>query len=84
MTGLPADLPGLARGGKAALARVLSALESAPDHPELATLMDAASAAPRGMVIGITRNPLVNQGDALVHLGEFADSGRGIALDPSS
>lgn len=37
-----------------------------------------------GMVIGITRNPLVNQGDALVHLGEFADSGRGIALDPSS
>ena len=37
-----------------------------------------------GVVIGITRNPLVNQGDALVHLGEFADSGRGIARDPGS
>ena len=37
-----------------------------------------------GLVIGITRNPLVNQGDALVHLGEFADSGRGIASDPSA
>ncbi|MEZ5381110.1 MAG: succinylglutamate desuccinylase/aspartoacylase family protein [Microthrixaceae bacterium] len=37
-----------------------------------------------GLVVGITRNPLVNQGDALVHLGEFADSGRGIAQDPSS
>jgi len=35
-------------------------------------------------VIGITRNPLVNQGDALVHLGEFADSGRGIASDPTA
>ena len=37
-----------------------------------------------GLVIGITRNPLVNQGDALVHVGEFADSGRGVATDPTA
>lgn len=35
-----------------------------------------------GLVVGITRNPLVNQGDALVHVGEFSDTGRGIARDP--
>ena len=88
MTGLPADLPGLARGGKAALARVLSALESAPDHPELATLMDAASAAPRGMVIGITGPPGVGKstllGAFIARLRARGETVAVIAVDPSS
>ena len=88
MTGLPADLPGLARGGKAALARVLSALESAPDHPELATLMDAASAAPRGMVIGITGPPGVGKstllGAFIARLRARGGTVAVIAVDPSS
>ena len=42
MRPLPGDLPALAAGGKAALARCLSALESAPDDPALVALLDAA------------------------------------------
>ena len=88
MTDLPADLPDLARGGKAALARVLSALESAPDHPELATLMDAASAAPRGMVIGITGPPGVGKstllGAFIARLRARGETVAVIAVDPSS
>ncbi|HMQ93497.1 MAG TPA: ATP/GTP-binding protein [Amaricoccus sp.] len=88
MTDLPVDLPGLARGGKAALARVLSALESAPDRPELATLMDAASAAPRGMVIGITGPPGVGKstllGAFIARLRARGETVAVIAVDPSS
>ena len=46
MKALPGDLPALAAGGKAALARCLSALESAPDDPALIALLDAAWRAP--------------------------------------
>jgi LAO/AO transport system kinase len=42
MTGLPEDLAALAAGGKAALARCLSALETRAADASLARLLDAA------------------------------------------
>ena len=48
MKPLPGDLPALAAGGKAALARCLSALESAPDDPALVALLEAAWASAAG------------------------------------
>ena len=50
MKPLPSDLGALRAGGKAALARALSALETAPDDPDLVALLDAAFAAPGGPV----------------------------------
>ena len=41
MKPLPSDLGALRAGGKAALARALSALETAPDDPDLVALLDA-------------------------------------------
>ena len=55
MKPLPGDLPALAAGGKAALARCLSALESAPDDPALIGLLDAAWRTPRGVALGPDR-----------------------------
>ena len=42
MTGLPPDLPALAAGGKAALARALTALETDAGAPELVALLARA------------------------------------------
>lgn len=85
---LPGDLAGLALGGKAALARVLSALETAPDDPDLAALLDAAAAAPRGMVIGITGPPGVGKsmllGAFVARLRARGETVAVIAVDPSS
>ena len=58
---LPGDLAALAAGGKPALARCLSALETAPDDPALVALLEAAWERPRGTVIGITGPPGVGK-----------------------
>src|SRR3546814_11790428 len=50
-------LKDLTDGGKAAMAEALAVLESSPDAAQTISLLDAASAAPRGRVIGITRPP---------------------------
>ena len=57
MKPLPRDLPALAAGGKPALARCLSALETAPDDPTLTRLLDAAWCSPRGVALGLTGPP---------------------------
>jgi LAO/AO transport system kinase len=61
MKALPKDLAQLSAGGKAMLARVLSALETSPRDPDLAALLDAASNAPRGVVVGLTGPPGVGK-----------------------
>ena len=88
MKPLPGDLAALAAGGKPALARCLSALETAPDDPALVALLEAAWDRPRGTVIGITGPPGVGKSslcNALV--AEFRNRGLSvavIAVDPSS
>lgn len=88
MKPLPADLDALKRGGKAALARCLSAIESAPDDPALCALLDAAAAAPRGAVLGLTGPPGVGKStltNALI--AQLRRRGRTVgivAVDPSS
>lgn len=88
MKALPADLDALAAGGKAALARCLSALETAPDDPALAALLDAAIADPRGIVLGLTGPPGVGKStltNAFVSDLRRRDMTVGIiAVDPSS
>jgi LAO/AO transport system kinase len=88
MKALPADMTGLAAGGKAALARCLSALESAPDDKRLAALLDAAWAAPRGRVVGLTGPPGVGKstltGALIARLRAAGDTVAVIAVDPSS
>jgi LAO/AO transport system kinase len=88
MKPLPADLAALAAGGKAALARTLSALESDPEAPALVGLLDAAWGAPRGLVLGLTGPPGVGKStltDALVaRLRGRGESVGVIAIDPSS
>ena len=70
------------------MARVLSALETAPDSANLAALMDAAAAAPRGMVIGITGPPGVGKstllGALIARLRAQGDTVAVVAIDPSS
>jgi LAO/AO transport system kinase len=85
---LPYDLAALAAGGKPALARCLSALETSPDDPELVALLEAAWERPRGVVLGITGPPGVGKSslcNALV--ADLRSRGRTvavIAVDPSS
>lgn len=83
-----AALAALAAGGKAALARALARIETRPDAPETAALLDAAWRAPRGQALGLTGPPGVGKStltDALIR----AFRARGlrvavIAVDPSS
>ncbi len=83
-----ARLQAIRVGGKAAVARALTRLETAPESPETAALLDAALAAPRGPAIGLTGPPGVGKStliDALIR----AQRARGasiaiIAVDPSS
>jgi LAO/AO transport system kinase len=88
MTGLPEDLAALAAGGKAALARCLSALETRAADASLARLLDAAFSAPRGVVLGLTGPPGVGKStltSALVSRLRAAERTVAvIAVDPSS
>lgn len=88
MRGVPADLAALRRGGKAALARTLTALETHGEAPELLDLLDAAFREPRGIVLGLTGPPGVGKSTltgALISRLRARDRTVGIvAVDPSS
>src|SRR5690606_13345062 len=58
-------LKDLTDGGKAAMAEALAVLESAPDAAHTIALLDAAYAAPRGRVIGVTGPPGVGKSTLL-------------------
>ena len=81
---------GLAEG-KAALARALADIETKPDHPAVAALLDEAWAAPasaRCHVIGVTGAPGVGKSTlAGALIGRWRAAGKSvgvIAVDPSS
>ena len=87
----PLDIPSLdalLSGGKAALARALAAVEAAPEDPRTVELLDAAWAAPKATVAGLTGPPGVGKStltNALV--SEWRKRGKTvgiIAVDPSS
>jgi len=81
-------LPTLRAGGKAALAAALARLERDPDADDVRRLLDAAYAAPRAHVVGITGPPGVGKSTLLSALiQEWRSAGRSvgvIAIDPSS
>ena len=78
----------LRQGGKAALARALARIEAAPQDEATLALLDAAWAAPRAEVVGLTGPPGVGKStlvSALVRA--WRERGRTvgiIAVDPSS
>jgi len=81
---------GLAEG-KAALARALADIETKPDHPAIAALLDEAWAAPASAqchVIGVTGPPGVGKSTlAGALIGRWRAAGKSvgvIAVDPSS
>lgn len=75
-------------GGKRALARALAGLETAPDAPATAALLDAANAAPQGHVVGLTGPPGVGKSslaNRLIALWRKAGLTVAVlAVDPSS
>jgi LAO/AO transport system kinase len=87
MTALP-SLEELRTGGKRIMARALAAIETAADSEELAGLLDAACAAPRAHVIGLTGPPGVGKSTLTSALIVRARQRRKtvgvIAVDPSS
>ncbi|MFK7944620.1 MAG: ArgK/MeaB family GTPase [Paracoccaceae bacterium] len=78
----------LRAGGKRALADALARIETEPDSPEIAALLDAALAVPQGFSLGLTGPPGVGKStltDALIRA--WRDDGKTIAViavDPSS
>ena len=78
----------LTDGGKAAMAEALAVLESSPDAAHTISLLDAAYAAPRGRVIGVTGPPGVGKstllGAVIPRLREAGRTVGVIAVDPSS
>jgi LAO/AO transport system kinase len=78
----------LRAGGKSALAAALARLEEAPDAPETLGLLDAAFAAPRAHVIGVTGPPGVGKSSLIGALiAAWRKAGKTvavIAVDPSS
>lgn len=78
----------LTRGGKAVLARALAEVERAPDAPPTLALLDAAFAAPRARVIGVTGPPGVGKSTLISRLIARFRAARlsvgVIAVDPSS
>lgn len=88
MKPLPENLATLRAGGKAMLARSLSALETSSHQAAAARLLDEAAQEPRGVVLGLTGPPGVGKStltNALIsrirHRGETIAV---IAVDPSS
>jgi LAO/AO transport system kinase len=84
----PPALAALAGAGKAALAMALARLEAAPEDSATLALLDAAYAAPRAQVVGVTGPPGVGKSTLLGALiAHWRHSGRSIgiiAVDPSS
>jgi len=85
---LTTALSSVAAGGKAALAAALAQLERAPEDEASLALLDAAYAAPRAQVVGVTGPPGVGKstlvGALIAHWrGEGRTVGV-IAVDPSS
>ncbi|HKW53856.1 MAG TPA: methylmalonyl Co-A mutase-associated GTPase MeaB, partial [Stellaceae bacterium] len=82
------SLAALAAGGKAALAAALARLESAPEDADTLALLDAAYAAPRAHVVGVTGPPGVGKSTLIGALiAQWRASSRTvgvIAVDPSS
>jgi len=76
------------RGGKAALARALAQIEAAPDDEATLALLDAAWAAPRAAVVGLTGPPGVGKSTLVsAFVRSWRVQGRTvgvIAVDPSS
>lgn len=83
-----ASLAALATGGKTALAAALAALERSPEDIGSLALLDAADAAPRAQVVGVTGPPGVGKStlsSALISLWRSGGKSVGvIAVDPSS
>ena len=82
------DLSLLRTGDKREIARALAAIETSAGSDALAGLLDAACAAPRAYVIGLTGPPGVGKSSllsALVRLARARDDAVGvISVDPSS
>ena len=82
------SLQAIRAGGKPAVARALSLIEIAQGSADLARLLDACAADPRGDVLGLTGPPGVGKStltNALI--GEARRAGRSVgvvAVDPSS
>ena len=83
-----ASLASLAASGKTSLAAALAALERSPEDESTLALLDAAYAAPRGRVVGVTGPPGVGKStlsSALIaHWRSGGKSVGVIAVDPSS
>lgn len=81
-------LAALGAGGKTALARALGDIERDPDGVATLDLLDAAYAAPRAQVLGITGPPGVGKSTLTGALiAEWRKAGRSVgvlAVDPSS
>src|SRR3546814_19685322 len=74
-------LKDLTDGGKAAMAEALAVLESSPDAAPTIRLLDAAYAAPRGRVIGITGPPGVGQSTLLgAIIPKLRETGRTVGV----
>jgi GTPase len=86
VTGL--SLAAVAAGGKPALASALAQLERAPEDADTLALLDAAYAAPRAHVVGVTGPPGVGKstliGALIAHWRATARTVGIIAVDPSS
>ncbi len=85
---LSGPLDELRHGGKAALARALARAEAAPSDEATLALLDAAWAAPRAAVIGLTGPPGVGKSTLVsAFVRAWRERGRTvgvIAVDPSS
>ncbi len=85
---MTATLSSVAAGGKPALAAALARLERAPEEAATLALLDAAYAAPRAQVVGVTGPPGVGKSTLIGALvGGWRRDGRTvgvIAVDPSS